>query len=191
MTGSPFIVTQSGLKVSLLNPHPQVITIRDIAHHLALTNRFCGATLFPYSVAQHSVLVAEFLEKTGAGPRLALLGLLHDAHEAYLHDISSPAKRALFGAENINTYAYRCRVFDAAIREAIGLAEPTEIETDAVHAMDLVVFATEWRDLMPDESPCPCDVRPASTRVKPIAWDKAEDKFFKTYERLALAAGLD
>lgn len=191
MSASPFIVTQSGLRVSLLNPHPQVIAIRDIAHHLALTNRFCGATLFPYSVAQHSVIVAELLEKTGAAPRLALLGLLHDAHEAYLHDLTTPAKRALFGADAINNYDYRCRVFDTAIRESIGLTEPTEIEADAVAAMDLIVFATEWRDLMPDESPCPCDVRPSSLRIKPIAWDKAEDKFFKTYERLALAAGLD
>jgi 5'-deoxynucleotidase YfbR-like HD superfamily hydrolase len=190
MTGSPFIVTASGLRVSLLNPHPQVISIRDIAHHLALTNRFCGATLFPYSVAQHSVLVADLLVKAGAAPRLALLGLLHDAHEAYLHDLTTPAKQALFGPEHVTPYDFRCRVFDEAIRASLELAEPSAAEIEAVAAMDLIAFATEWRDLMPDEIPCPSNARADRARVKPLAWDNAEDKFFSAYERLALAAGL-
>ena len=190
MTTSPFIVTASGLRVSLLNPHPQVITIRDIAHHLATTNRFCGAARVPISVAQHSVHVAELLERSGAGPRLALLGLLHDGHEAYLHDIATPAKRAIFGPEDVTAYDYRCRIFDEAIRLSLGLEAPSDAEAQAVKHMDHVSFATEWRDLMPEEEPCPIDARPDSRRIKPLAWDKAEDKFFTTYERLALAAGL-
>ena len=43
------------------------------------------------SVAQHSVLVSELVEDRSA----ALWGLLHDASEAYLHDLTRPLKRAI------------------------------------------------------------------------------------------------
>lgn len=51
-----------------LDPQPEDVVQEDIAHALALTNRFNGATREPYSVAQHCCLVADslgYLERLG------------------------------------------------------------------------------------------------------------------------------
>lgn len=84
-----FIVTSSGRQFSYLDPRPHMIDICDIAHALSQICRFNGHTSLFYSVAQHSLLVADKMIGS-AGERLA--GLLHDAAEAYVCDIPSPLK---------------------------------------------------------------------------------------------------
>jgi len=91
-----YIITISGIKFDLLNPTPEQIKLIDIAHSLSMTNRFNGHTQFPYSVAQHSLAVAEMVDapyKLGA--------LLHDAGEAYIGDIITPVKCLLPKAKEI------------------------------------------------------------------------------------------
>ena len=78
------------IDVDLENPEISMIDIRDIAHNLAGINRFVGGTVRPYSVAHHSLMVSYRVE-----PCYALEGLLHDASEAYLGDVSGPLKRLL------------------------------------------------------------------------------------------------
>lgn len=90
---SAIIMTHTGKLVDLLNMTPDDICIEDIAHHLSNICRFTGATRQFYSVAQHCCLVAELLP-----PELKLEGLLHDAAEAYVGDMSSPLKRAVGAA---------------------------------------------------------------------------------------------
>lgn len=87
-----FMQTYSGRVVHLVNPRADEIHIADIAHALSQTCRFAGHTPVFHSVAHHSVLVADLL---GPDQRLALWGLLHDASEAYLHDLTRPLKRVL------------------------------------------------------------------------------------------------
>lgn len=87
---SPTIRTFSGRQIDLLNPKQEDIILGDIAHHLALCNRYAGATEVPYNVAQHSVIVSYLTTEP-----FALDGLFHDAPEAYLHDVSSPLKQLL------------------------------------------------------------------------------------------------
>jgi hypothetical protein len=60
-----------------------VITVEGIAGALAKINRFNGQTSYPYSVAQHSVLVSHLVT-----PRQALEALFHDAAEAFIGDLS-------------------------------------------------------------------------------------------------------
>jgi hypothetical protein len=89
--------TNSGKKFYFHDVEKSYIDINDIAHALSHMNRFCGHTDFPYSVAQHSVLVYEALKQQGFESRLDILahGLLHDASEAYLGDVTRPLKELL------------------------------------------------------------------------------------------------
>jgi hypothetical protein len=73
-----------------VNPNPDEIHIMDVAQGLSHVCRFAGQVKVFYSVAQHSVLVSKLLDD-----RTALWGLLHDASEAYLHDLTRPLKHAM------------------------------------------------------------------------------------------------
>lgn len=90
-----YCVTYSGIEFDPLKPDPKLIRVHDIAHHLSNICRFGGATSKHYSVAQHSLLVASLMPaETGALGQL--VGLLHDAAEAYLTDMPTPIKRSTF-----------------------------------------------------------------------------------------------
>ena len=66
------------------------VDLADIAHGLALTNRWNGATARPVSVAWHSLVVSALAAETQ--PSAELHGLMHDAAEAYTGDWTQPYK---------------------------------------------------------------------------------------------------
>jgi len=68
------------------------VHIADIAQALALTTRYNGHTVFPYSVAQHSVIMSDWVMGATQDYNLAFSALLHDAHEAYVCDMPRPLK---------------------------------------------------------------------------------------------------
>ena len=69
--------------------------IKDIAHALALCNRYNGHTNFPISVAEHSVTVARIVTINKGTREECREGLMHDATEAYMSDIPAPFKQYL------------------------------------------------------------------------------------------------
>lgn len=85
----------TGTFVDLLDPQPESIHPEDIAHHSGMACRYGGGVRHFYSVAEHAVLVSELLEVEGHAADILQAGLLHDAAEAYISDIISPAKYAL------------------------------------------------------------------------------------------------
>lgn len=86
--------TYSGLMLDLSNPRPEDICLEDIAHHLARVCRFGGSVHEYYSVASHSVMVANIVSAgSGTTARRNRSALLHDATEAYLGDMVSGLKR--------------------------------------------------------------------------------------------------
>jgi uncharacterized protein len=178
---APFIRMHSGVDVVLGRPAPDMIHLRDIAHHLSLINRFNGATETPYSVAQHSVLVADLLFAKRCAPHVVMGGLLHDAHEAYLGDTATPVKELLFGtiASNLDHAAH---VFDGVIHRRFNLVLDAADQRE-IKLADLTALVTEWRDLMP--GPCPLATKPSPHRVKALPWHRAEDLFVKTYNTFA------
>src|SRR5690606_37102351 len=91
----------SGRRLDLLDPSPVDVELSDIAHGLARVARWNGQTIgdYPFSVAQHSVLVLELFRTAApdAGPVAQLQALLHDAPEYVMGDIISPFKAAMGG----------------------------------------------------------------------------------------------
>jgi hypothetical protein len=87
-----WIQTRSGIAFDLLNPDPKDVRIDDIAFSLAHINRYCGHAGV-LNVAEHSIRVAQYLIPQ-YGVSCGLGGLLHDAHETYYGDMSSPLIRA-------------------------------------------------------------------------------------------------
>lgn len=89
----------SGRRLDLLDPSPLDVEIEDIAHGLAFVARWNGQTRgeFPYSVAEHSLLVEEIFGRLvpGAEARWRLAALLHDAPEYVIGDMISPVKAAV------------------------------------------------------------------------------------------------
>lgn len=75
------------------------IEIEDIAHGLAFVARWNGQTAgdWPFSVAEHSVLVEDLFARMNPGVpvRWRLAALLHDAPEYVIGDMISPVKTAM------------------------------------------------------------------------------------------------
>ena len=78
----------SGRKLDILSPSPFDIEIEDIALGLSRVTRWNGQTTgkYPYSVAQHSLLVEELfnIEYPDLDKKWNLAALLHDAHLSIL-----------------------------------------------------------------------------------------------------------
>jgi 5'-deoxynucleotidase YfbR-like HD superfamily hydrolase len=104
--------TRSGHQYYPTDPRASEVNITDIAHALGNLCRFGGHCNRFYSVAEHSVLVSRVVP-----PEFALLGLMHDATEAYVCDVPRPLKRALG-----KTYAAIEALNWFAIAERFGLA---------------------------------------------------------------------
>ncbi len=83
----------SGKHVDPLNLRPMDLDIRDIAHNLSLLCRYTGAFPFHYSVAQHSILVADMIAVNGHPEKVQLAGLLHDAAEYVFGDVNYHLKK--------------------------------------------------------------------------------------------------
>lgn len=128
------IQTYTGKTFDLANPDPDLIDIVDIAHALSMICRFTGHVREFDSVAQHSLVVAEMLP-----PHLQLVGLMHDATEAYVTDVSRPLKGMLPAYKEIEDSVWR------AIATRFDLPETLPPE---VKAADNVSLLWERRDLM-------------------------------------------
>lgn len=129
------IITASGTPFWPLNPRPEDVNLRDISHALGNLCRYCGHTTEFYSVAQHSVLVSHIVPE-----ELALCGLLHDASEAYIADISRPIKPHLSNYAEIEDRLMQC------IAGVFAFPYPFP---PAIKQADMILAATERRDVCP------------------------------------------
>jgi 5'-deoxynucleotidase YfbR-like HD superfamily hydrolase len=137
--------TVSGRKIDVSNPNPSDIVIEDIAWALSRMPRFSGHSIpyVPYSVAQHCIQVAEGLKEHG--PRIQLLGLLHDAAEAYINDLPSPVKHI----PEIHTVIKKLEDrLMSTIYTALNIQPPTLEEEQIVKISDKTQQAVEAYNFM-------------------------------------------
>jgi hypothetical protein len=138
--------TFTGKLVDPLVLRVEDIDEHDIAHALALTNRYGGHTSIAYSVAEHSILVG-YLARLKGGPVAGLLGLLHDAHEAYLGDMIHPLKHYSCSSK---TYGKQCDKAQAVIDTALGVPlSGFEVERKIVRDIDRWICLDEAAVLLP------------------------------------------
>ena len=166
MRNSIFVSTYLGNRFYPLEPRIDDIEIEDIAHGLAYQCRFNGQTSSFYSVAQHSVLVASLVPK-----ELKLAALLHDAAEAYLGDVVKPLKLLVPEFSQIEK-----RVM-AIIGERFGVAD---LNHPLIKQADLVLLATEKRDLMPnsvEEWTYLAGIKPLAERIAPLMPEEAKREY--------------
>lgn len=134
---------RSGLRVDLLDPDERSIDIRDISHGLSNICRFTGQTSTFYSVAEHCMHVSSIVKARTGDPFLELGGLLHDAHEAYTGDISSPMKWAF---EKLGAKHALKNIVDLLDRRIISLCPPgVRLNSKEIVEADLAAMKEELR----------------------------------------------
>lgn len=156
------------------------IDIREIASCLAKLNRFVGHTPYPYSVAQHAVLVSHL-----CSPRQAYEGLHHDDTEAFVGDLASPIKR-------------ECPEFvllESAVRGALapvlGLAaeEPAGVKAADSLALLLEQYLVQGRAELKGYVTSVLEARRPETDLlkltREMSWREARDLYLSRHAELA------
>jgi len=122
--------------------------VEEISRGLANTLRFSGQ-LGNLTVAQHSLLVARIAKHRKQSSRQQLIGLLHDASEAYLGDIPTPLKRLLPDYRALESKVM-CAIH-ARFLDAFWLSRP---EKELLDAADVAAFELEVTLHSPFPFPC-------------------------------------
>ncbi len=186
----------SGRRLDLLNPSPLDVEISDIAHGLARVARWNGQTIgdYPFSVAQHSILVLEILAASfaDASPKEQMYALLHDAAEYVMGDIISPFKAAMGGNyKEIEDRVLSCihlRFSLPATRPAKMSAHIKKADRQAAYfeAIHLAGFNTEEaRRLFGAPSMADFDLDDFDRLIRPLPTSQAQTRFSERFEQIA------
>lgn len=171
---NPTITLYSGNNFDFTNPEECNFTIEDIAHALSNLCRFTGHCRAFYSVAEHSVLVSQMV-----APEQAYNALLHDAAEAFVHDVARPLKALLPDYKVIE------KRIESVVFERLGVSYPLPDEIDIA---DRRMLLTEIKLLMPPGHTS-WDIFPGCTPFELPAlpcWSPrdAKDAFMERYAEL-------
>ena len=181
----PWIWTHSGLKVHLLNPLTEEVSLADIAFSLARMCRFnCHCEW--YSVAEHCVLASQL-----APPGLELVALLHDAHEYVIGDLTRPLTASLPVGSSTDISVLKS-ILDDAIMLRFGLPAVNGTVARQLREIDDRLLATECLALLGKEA-----LREWGLTADPYkhlrlhCWerDQAAREFLNRFESLTIHAG--
>lgn len=128
-------VATHGRYVDLAALTPEDVDIWDVTHSLSHLCRFNGHSTRFYSVAEHTLLVASLVH-----PKFRLHALLHDAHEAYMGDITPAVARML----DKNAVDRLKRYLDSIIYQRFSLV-PSEDSWHEVNRADRVALHAEFK----------------------------------------------
>lgn len=177
-----WITIASGGSFDLAEPLAVDVKIEDIACALSRINRYTGHTRWPYSVAQHCCIVAEYCP-----PEFQLEALLHDAAEAYVGDISSPLKTLIPEVRKIEAK------IQAVVLEAIAIKYDVTIKSGEecnriIHEIDQRIRHDERKWVL---NPCVRDWdipgEPLDVEIPEIPYNIAERLFLLDFDRYVTA----
>ena len=156
----------------LLNPIAYDYPIEVIANALSNLCRYTGHVARFYSVAEHSVLVSKAVPQ-----RYALEGLLHDASEAFVGDVSSPLKKLLPEYQKIEDS------IQEAIAAKFNLKYPFPVE---IHEADKRLYWAERATVAPGNDKLWHQELRAARKVVPAGMTPvmARRMFLQRYEEL-------
>lgn len=170
----------------VFDPEMGVVTIGGIAHALSMQCRFNGQCTRFYSVAQHSLHVSLLMEDRTGQKKFGLIGLLHDASEAFLADIPNPLKKCgLFDKyleieENIQSKIFAKFGIPAMLSahedELLLEYDLMALATERKYLMEPVVWDI-WKEIGPPD---------AASKYGLESWtpEKAEEQFLLRYDQL-------
>jgi hypothetical protein len=167
-------LTKTGREIDILDFKVEDIRVEEVAHALALTCRYGGHCREFYSVAQHAVMVANYLEAQGCSLDVVMAGLHHDDSEAYLGDVIRPLKNLLPMYKEIETR------FEITLAEHFGIQYPYP---DEVKDADMKVFEQEVEDIKWHS--------PENPVIVPWGWERAKIEYLKAHTMLKIRMELE
>lgn len=174
---APWMQTLTGRVFDFENLAVNVFDKHEVASGLAREGRYGNQCKWPYTVAQHSVLVARNVWWS----ERRLVALLHDVAEVWLGDMIGPLKAYLRSKDNHAYHALERQIQRWAAHEHS--LDSTWFYEGDVDFQDKRALATEYRDLMlPPPKPLIDLPNPWKERIEPWHSDYARDEWLGMYE---------
>lgn len=137
-----WIQTYTGQRWELLAPKAENVRLDDIVMPLSRLRRFNGHLRSSVVLSEHSMLVAALV-----GWKAKPYALLHDGHETYIGDITTPVASAFDGGAG--DFVLRLRslkeAHDRAIFEAFGLSYWEDAIRKEISEADHIALEIERR----------------------------------------------
>ena len=158
MNNERAIRTVTGKSIDVFDPDFDSICIEDIAHGLSNNCRFAGQVKEFYSVAEHSIWMAE-----RAKPEDKLEALMHDGSEAYMLDLPKPIKNSMLEYQEVEYHLMK------AISIKFGFSYPIN---ENVKELDKMALDFERENKMKQNS------------FKSMTPTQAKERFLELYEEI-------
>lgn len=110
------IRTYSGRLVDPIRPVKEDVEPYSMIHALSQINRFTGHSVYPYSVAQHSLILTKYVRRRGLSIGAQRAALVHDLAEAWFNDLATPVKCEL------ESYKHHMRKAELVINNTLGVS---------------------------------------------------------------------
>lgn len=170
--------TLTGRRFYVFDPHPDDISIEDIAGSSAKICRFGGHSTVYYSVAQHCVVGSHIVEELTQNLLLALGFLLHDSGEPYVGDMTRPLKLM----PEMEAY----REAEHNINQVLAKKFGVDLTHPIIKEVDDRMLATERKYFMVPLDGWHLKHEPMIIELKPWTWQRSQREYLNRYYELCL-----
>ena len=172
-----YIRTYTGKEFYPMDPQPEAIDIRDIAHALSMVCRGNGHVNRFFSVAQHCINCALEAAARGYSSRVILACLIHDASEAYMSDVPRPFKQFL--GEYLKQEE---RLLEVVYEKFLG-SPLTDTEQKILKQIDDDMLYFDLRELLNEPQDGPEPEVHIEINYDFTPFDEVEKKYLDLYEK--------